>query len=465
MNLHDDVFPSRKAEDEVVGERRLFYVGVTRARHALFLTYSKQEKSLSRFVREIPRPFLRFHNVASFKLSTTEFGPTLLSLEDQIRGLDGGDWTLWRERGWIPDLPPHKTHAFYPFATTLSTPDWVYTHDVRRTWLELLRLAFLREVARLTQQMPTLQTPTVTEGLLTLRVYREDAAFWETYRAEFEQLVHHFLRHTPEMRPVEYADLEAYLSTRLRHLEWSVQERCHALVILSKVRGQLRPMRYVGYDLDHFTFGVVRNSVPTELRPDLLAAWKRYMDPALSTRDLAGDLWRMAALDQVVEGRNIPLYQYREALRDLESPATLQILQTLEAALPDWLAQEAEGPVTHFVFEVEGLPPMSFDLVTDRWVVHLLHEPRGDTIPIEEKMVLLLKLFAYEESYDRTLQGLATWNLATGTVTEYEMTPTIREQLSQMWLYLQDKYPVEALRARDIPTPPADTDSLESQIL
>lgn len=456
MNLHDDVFPARKTDDEIVGERRLFYVGVTRARHALFFTYSKQEKALSRFVREIPRPFLRFHNVASFKLSTTEFGPTTLSLEDQIRGLDGGDWTLWREREWIPELQPTRTHAFYPFATTLSIPDWVHRHDVRRTWLALLRLAFLREVARVTQQIHALQTPTLTEGLLTLRVYREDGAFWETYRAEFEQLVGHFLAHTPEMRPVEYADLDNYLQTRLRHLEWSTQERCHALVILSKIRGQLRPMRHTGYDLDHFTFDVVRNSVPTELRPDLLASWKRYMDPALATHDLAADLWRMAALDQVVEGRNIPLYQYREVLDDLRAPATVAILDTLQSALPDWLAEQAaDTPVPHFVFEVEGLPPMGFDLITDRWVVHLLYESRGDTIPIDEKMVLLLKLFAYEESYDRTLQGLVTWNLATGTVTEYEVTPTIREQLSQMWLYLEDKY-VEALRARDCPTPSAD---------
>ena len=68
MNLHDDVFPSGKSDEDIISERRLFYVGVTRAKRGLFLTYSRQERSLSRFVREIPRPFLIFHNVASFTL-------------------------------------------------------------------------------------------------------------------------------------------------------------------------------------------------------------------------------------------------------------------------------------------------------------------------------------------------------------------------------------------------------------
>ena len=41
MNLHDDVFPSRKSDEDIVCERRLFYVGVTRAKKGLYMTYSR----------------------------------------------------------------------------------------------------------------------------------------------------------------------------------------------------------------------------------------------------------------------------------------------------------------------------------------------------------------------------------------------------------------------------------------
>jgi hypothetical protein len=438
MNLHDDVFPSRKSDEEVVCERRLFYVGVTRAKQALFLTYSKQERALSRFVREIPRPFLRFHNVTSFKLSTAEFQNPMLSLEDQLRGLDGGDWTEWRARQWIPDLPPTRSEALYPFATTLPLPDWVKAHDVRPMWKEVLRLALLRESARHSQQLAQLQTPVVTEGLLTLRIYREDIAFWETYEAELEQLVHHFLPCTPELRPVEYHQLDTYVRTKLKHLTWTPEERCHALVILSKVRGQLRPLRHMGYDLSEFSFGVVRNSVPTELRPETLASWHTYLQPGKKTSDIVVDLWRMAALRFVVEGRNIPLYQLPEVRPHLDSPATRSALQLLEQAIPDWIAHQ-EHPLFHFLFEVEGIQPLRMDVCTDKWIYHIIYDPQGQ-LPIEDKILLLLKQYAYEECYDRVLQGIATWNVATGTLTEYEVTPTTRERLSQLWLHLQQKY-------------------------
>lgn len=437
MNLHDDVFPSRKAEEEVICERRLFYVGVTRAKQALFMTYSKQERALSRFVREIPRPFLQFHNVTSFKLSTAEFEAPIMSLEDQIRGLDGKDWTEWRTKGWIPILPSTHSEALYPFASSLPIPDWVKTHDIRPMWRECLRLVLLRESARHCQQMEQLLTPTITEALLTLRIYREDITFWNTYEAEFEQLVHHFLHHTPEMRPIEYGQLDTYLETRLRHLTWTIQERCHALVILSKIRGQLRPMRHMGFDLSEFSFGVVRHSTPTELRPELLASWHRYINPTYTSSDILGDIWRMAALSFVIEGRNIPLYQCHEIFPHLLSPTHCAEIQRLETSLPDWIARQ-DHPLFHFIFEVEGLQPMTVDLLTDKWIYHFIH----DEISVEDKILLLLKQYAYEESYDRVLAGITTWNMATGYVTEYEVTPTIRAQLSQMWLHLQQKYEV-----------------------
>ena len=444
MNLHDDVFPSRKAEEDVICERRLFYVGVTRAKQALFMTYSKQERALSRFVREIPRPFLRFHNVTSFKLSTVEFDAPVMSLEDQLRGLDGADWTEWRAKGMIPHITSIRSEAMYPFATSLPVPRWVKDMDVRPMWIEVLRLILLRESARHCQQMAQLQTPTVTEGLLTLRIYREDSAFWSSYEAELEQMTHHFLKHTHDMPAIEFVQLDTYVRTRLKHLEWTVQERCHALVILSKIRGQLRPLRHMGFDLSDFSFGVVRNSVPTESRPEVLASWNRYRDPAHKSSDILGDIWRMAALTFVVEGRNVPLYQYLAVLPHLQSPVHQTLIQQIETTVPDWVARQCiSHPHFHFLFEVESLQPLSMDLLTDKWTYHIYYDAVSSELRMEDKILLLLKQYAYEESYDRVLTGVAAWNLATGMITEYEVTPTIREQLSQMWLHLQQKYGTE----------------------
>ena len=442
MNLHDDVFPARKQEEEVICERRLFYVGITRAKKALFMTYSRKEQSLSRFVREIPRPFLRYHNVSSFKLSTSEAGRPLLSLEDQIRGLDGKDWAEGRAQGMLPDVPMTRSEALYPFGYTLSVPDWVRENDVKETWFHLLRFCVLRESARHRNQLGELLTPTVNETLLTLRIYREDIEFWQLYEAEFEQLAHHFLHYTPEMPPVEYAHVEAYLAVKLKHLTWTAQEKCHALIILSKLRGQLRPLRHTGFDLHDFSFGLVHHSVPTDLRPEILQSWKRVMDGQRKSSEILADCWCIAALSFVAEGRNVPLYQHRALSTHLQSREHRERIEQLEGILPDWLARQ-ENPVFHFVFEVEDLQPIRFDLLTHSWV-YLIGYDQMPMLAMEQKILLLLKLYAYEETYDRVLKGIVWWNLATGTLAEFEISSTTRERLSRLWQHLQQKYAVLA---------------------
>ena len=438
MNLHDDVFPSRKSDEDIVCERRLFYVGVTRAKKALFLTYSRQERSLSRFVREIPRPFLRFHNVASFKLSTNDPLETIMSIEDRVRGLDGADWNHLRLQGHVPSIPQRSTEALYRFGQLFPLPEWVKQHDVRETWYEMLRLMTLRECAIHHHQLHELRTPRIQETLLTLRIYREDIEFWELYEAELEHLVRRFLKHTPQMPALEFAPLQRYVQTKLPHLEWSIQEVCKAAVILAKIRGQLRPMRHAGFDLDDFTFGVVRHSVPTELRPDVMQSWHAVQDPTRKTHEIQGDLWRIAALKSVAEGRNIPLYQHAAIAPLLQGEEQQAIARAMETALPLWSAA-LEHPTFQSLMEVDNLRPISFDIMTDKCAYYVFFDPQF--VPSnEDKILLLLKQYAYEEVFDRALDSIGFLNVATGMLLEYEVTPHIREQLSQLWQYLGERW-------------------------
>lgn len=438
MNLHDDVFPSRKSDEDLVCERRLFYVGVTRAKKGLYMTYSRQERSLSRFVREIPRPFLHFHNVASFTLSTTESSESLMSIEDMVRGFDGADWNELRDQGHVPSVLQIQTESIYSFATFFSVPEWVRRMDVRETWYELLRVASLRECAIHQNKMEELLTHEIRESLLTLRVYREDMEFWEEYSAEMEHLVHHFLKHTQEMPVVEYVELQEYISLKLRHLTWSVQEISHALVILAKIRGQLRPLRHKGFDLEEFSFGYVRHSVPTELRPDVLESWHEVMDPSKKTHDLVPHLWRIASIASVIQGRNIPLYQTHTVTPFLVEEETQTLLIEIEKAVPVWIVSQ-ESPVFHFIMEADNIRPIHFDIMCKTCAYNLFFDPLF--VPtMEDKILLLLKQYAYEELYDRSLEWIGFINLASGMVIRYQITSTIREQLSQMWQYLQRKY-------------------------
>ena len=434
MNLHDDVFPSRKSDEEIVCERRLFYVAITRAKKGLFMTYSRHERSLSRFVREIPRAFLNFHNIASFKFSTKEGGKQLMSIEDMIRGFDGADWNHLREKNYVPMIKNTKTQSIYQFGQMFSMPEWVKQYDVRETWLEMIRWICLRECAIHQNKLDELVTSKVNEALLTLRIYKEDIEFWELYEAELEHLVHHFLKHSINMPAVEYHQLEEYVKTKLRHLNWTMQDMTHALMIIAKIRGQLRPLRHHGFDLNEFKFGVVRNSVPTELRPEVLGSWHKIIDKKEKTHEILGDIWRIASIKAVIEGRNIPLYQYKTVFPHLCKD---QIVKAIETAIPLWIVHQS--PSFNLLFEVEGIRPIQFDIMTEKCAYYVFFDPLF--VPsMEDKILLLLKQYAYEEIYDRSLESIGFINIATGMVIQYEVTAMMREQLSQMWLYIQTKY-------------------------
>ena len=433
MNLHDDIFPSRKTEQEIICERRLFYVAITRAKKVLFLTYSRSERSISRFVREIPRPFLTYHNVVSFQFSLNSFEQPLMSVEDMIRGLDGSDWIEMRKKG-LPLLNTPIEENCYPFGKWYHVPEWVKQYDIYDTWKEWIRWVIIREGAKLKSDLSILCTQEIRDTLLTLRIYQEDLLFWETYEAEMEHLVYHFLSHTHNMPPIEYIQLEEYIQQKFPHLQiqWSLQDLCQANVILAKIRGQLRPLRHFGFDLKEFSFGRVSHTVPTELRPQVLESWHKVINQSLPTHEIMADIWRMATLKSVRNGRNLPLFQTAMIRPFLEEIQEIQeMVIQMEKVLPIWFLSQQD---THFQvnLSVKGIAPISLDVVT----THGLYEITFDTYPIhmEDKIILLLKQFC--SSFCRV-----GWiNAATGIITEYQITPTIQEQLRHMWQHLQRKY-------------------------
>jgi hypothetical protein len=456
INLNDTVFPSRKSDEEIVCERRLFYVGITRAKQYLYLSYSRHEKSLSRFVREIPRPFLQYYNVASLKMSDFEPGDAVMSVDDMIHGFDGEDWSILRNARVVPDSKVSTVTNIYKFAELFNVPAWVKQHDVREVWFEMMRFVTLRECIRYTsctiedgighaslrsRFICELQTPEIIETLLTIRIYKEDIEFWEQYEIEMKQIVHHFLKHTYQMKAVEYHELEEYVATcgTLSHILWTPLEMSKAMLILIKIRGQLRPLRHKGFDLKEFSFGVVRNSVPTELRPEVLESWHRVINPQHKTSDILSDIWNIASLKYVLKGRNIPLYQLRSISGYLKEQIQMEIVGAIEYALPLWIVKQ-DNSVLNFTFEVEGVRQIQFDIVTDTCVYKIEYNPSVSQASMEDRILLLLKQYMYQVHFNKTIKCIGFINSATGVITEYAITPTIQKQLKTLWRYLQKKY-------------------------
>lgn len=109
IGLSDEIIPKTKTPALIDESRRLFYVGITRARATLFLCYSvmvSKQPFVTRFVSELDRSLYTTHSMDDrcFGLSDMEFIPKELSVTKLIDNLDGGDYIRLRELGIIPTL-------------------------------------------------------------------------------------------------------------------------------------------------------------------------------------------------------------------------------------------------------------------------------------------------------------------------------------------------------------------------
>jgi len=376
LSLNDESLPSRKDANSIIGERRLFYVAVTRARQRMFLTYHGNERSLTRFVREIGYQHLTFHGLANYALSDFEVGSSTPSLQILLDSLDGDEWQrvrAFRLLCWNEDDSPIplKETKLFPSGESWRIPSWAEPKDFE----SFLRLWIKRCTLELRGWSDTYKDPLRERMIFTIRVFQEDRAFWELYKEEFDLMVRHFFADTKRMQPADYGDISSWSESR--GLGWTQKELVEATSILAKLRGQIRPLRFESYSIDEFKIGPARCVVPSEYRVDVLRSWRKFVKQDVGWRDCLLDTWRLACLEQVAEGRHAGLFRVGAMIDHLNE--LLPFLELLETTLQDFFRDELVEEVTvNPEVLPEGLLPVGCDILIGRKLLRICGEKKPD---------------------------------------------------------------------------------------
>jgi hypothetical protein len=386
ISLSDDCIPGRKNKEIIVHERRLFYVGITRARKRLFMTYHGNERHLSRFVREIGYTYLHFHGLAKYALSDVELGEQQPSLRSLLDKLDGDDWQKIRDCGQLPLIGIPKEVYYTIHEDTWKPPGWCDG----KTFHAFLHLFMKRRILQQFGRLEEYQDPFMERLIFTIRIFAEDTPFWKKWQDVLNEMVREFFADSKTMPPAGYTDVIEWAS---KHgLIWEQAEAIQATSILAKIRGQLRPLRFDAYSLDEFTVRPARVVVPTEYRSAVLRSWRAFTNPALSWNECILDIWRLSALYQVAEGRNGGLYRVHSNEDDLIS--IVPYLEKVECFLGLWLANKTQCVLNpECIFE--ELCPIGVDMILDNAIVVFTGDSKPD---LELWIETFLKAYCFIQS-------------------------------------------------------------------
>jgi hypothetical protein len=283
VRMNDDVFPQQKDEDSVLQERRLFYVAVTRTRRVLTFTYSRNERGLSRFVREIHRPLLQWKGIPWYELSTLTSTVQPMTVNDWINYLAGEDYRIIKQLGLLPAA--FRDPSMLLDTGTLKateawvTPYWWVEQGMVNEFYDFLRAFWHREVACLRPESGGQWDRDAQQVIWTIKIAATDAELFEAQRPLFEDLANHFFGATSRGSPppqICYPDIIAAIGRLNPTATFDQTELIRIIQIIHKMRTVLYNLRFANITLDELRFAPIRHSPPQESRCPLIEAWRTY---------------------------------------------------------------------------------------------------------------------------------------------------------------------------------------------
>jgi hypothetical protein len=355
VHMNDDVFPSSKKKEDIINERRLFYVAVTRARKVLTFSYTNDERNLSRFIREIPSTLLTYHGLAKYMLSSFELGKTHKKLRDVLGCLNTEDIQSLREEGLLDWFNTDKliVSSLYPADMYWKKPDWI-SNETLPDFQRFLNVWLKRHFAKLARIK--YKDNSSEKLIFTLRIFSEDFEFWSIHKETIQTLVETYFGNVEKNQDFPNVDYRMLESWALENsIEWKPNDIVNATTILGKIRGQLRPLRFHKFSIKEFIIGPSRFVVPIQWRGEVLESWRALVNPNLHWSECLVDIWRIGALSLVAEGRNVAMYRAPRIKQFLEDSEFQTFLSCIERYTSEWFQTKNLSDTSILLKQEDGL--------------------------------------------------------------------------------------------------------------
>lgn len=433
VRMNDEVFPQQKDEEGVLQERRLFYVAVTRARQTLTISYSRNQKSLSRFVREIHRPLLQWRGLPNYELSTLSSQIMATSVQAWMSVLTGEDYRIIKALNLLPSTLSAPSDVVSS-DNQWVTPYWWTEQGMATEFYDFLRAFWHREIATHRPDSGGQWDRDAQRVIWTIKIAAEDAAIFERHRDLFADLATRFFGKMNRGDPppqIYYTEVLAAIPPAIvASLEQA--DMIRIIQIIHKMRTALYNLRFANITLDEIRFAPIRHSPPQESRCPLIEAWRTYTTTTEKDLALLNATYMVGLCRALSEGRSGVLTNLPGAR---EWSRCAGFLDDLRKRIADLTAANKKTPILCRVQAelVEGVMTEADMLIGNTAWFFVSGDKASELHRLDRLMAILLTVHALREA-GHMVKTIMLFQIITGLTMELSVADWLKSELLKSFI-------------------------------
>jgi hypothetical protein len=308
--MNDDVLPSRKDAESVSEGRRLFYVGVTRAKHMLHMLFSPVYScnNVSRYVSEIPfNSLLELHNCkpSNFMQSTKTWSlRSNKSLKQLLRAMAPQQFSLIRH--FVPNVPKTEEKCLHD---GWEYPEFVTKDDMYDEYESFIKITIQKMFSKSRPNAANvLHHPSASKIIAGVVLDASEMMRYNKYKQNFKDNLSDIGRSLRSHKDI--------FTARAKLLSFFMNGSRMPLVgtDVSIVLGILQKMKKAAEknNIPLQNVAILNDSgLAEDMRRRLAASYTVFNDTSKSWVDAMHDMWQISKCDRFVEdNRKRMLYKH-----------------------------------------------------------------------------------------------------------------------------------------------------------
>jgi DNA polymerase III epsilon subunit-like protein len=305
LQLNDEVFPSKKAYQDVCESRRLFYVGITRPRSILHITYAPigSSRYVCRFVSEVDRSLYDFRNFSCDLVGHSrprQRQHRTRCVSTLAERLQGEDYAVLKQKAWLPYALQETRFAYAPHGYLPFVAQNDIQHDTA-VFFNTLLTRMIGEACPGASGCFTHESASLAAD--AIRLDFQENAVYQKYRGNFvanlqrvEPLMNRMYRNIPAIRSAllvtDQGSCDAILPI-------DSEDVSVILCVLTKIYRQAlatdTSMSMIPVFTDRF--------LPPHFEAALRCSMEAFGDTSKSWKDIIPHVWQVSKTEQIVKER------------------------------------------------------------------------------------------------------------------------------------------------------------------